>query len=368
MTTLRQIEANRINAQRSTGPRSPEGKEQSRRNALKHGLAGAGVVLPEDEDKAVERRKVEWHSAFRPGNVFEEWLTEQIVVASVQIDRCQHQERALRAELAVRASTSWDDDRRLAAEILAGGLARKPAMVAIQLRQTSQGCDWLIDRWIQLGLALERSGQWTNAEGSLALDLLGTAPDLRDGPTTLDPPPGDDPRSWLATLVVAEIEKLQKAQETDLADRDARDRAAAELGLELETPRPLSRLRRYEAACHRRLKWALTQIRRGKSSTSQADPAPASAPFDARLVREVEEDPLRVSTLEEETAWLEGLAEMTGLVPDLSLVPEPSPTPAAPSSQPDPSTEIRLDPPPDRPPGGNRRARLAARRRRRQHA
>ncbi len=43
-----QILANRRNAALSTGPTSAEGKERSRRNALKHGLA-ATVVVPEEQ-------------------------------------------------------------------------------------------------------------------------------------------------------------------------------------------------------------------------------------------------------------------------------------------------------------------------------
>src|SRR3981081_2708677 len=39
MASNRQIGANRSNAQKSTGPRSKSGKEASRRNALRHGLA-----------------------------------------------------------------------------------------------------------------------------------------------------------------------------------------------------------------------------------------------------------------------------------------------------------------------------------------
>jgi len=39
MCSPRRIAANRANAQRSTGPRTATGKEKSRRNALKHGLA-----------------------------------------------------------------------------------------------------------------------------------------------------------------------------------------------------------------------------------------------------------------------------------------------------------------------------------------
>jgi len=39
------IAANRANALKSTGPRTAEGKERSRCNALKHGMTGAGVAL-----------------------------------------------------------------------------------------------------------------------------------------------------------------------------------------------------------------------------------------------------------------------------------------------------------------------------------
>jgi hypothetical protein len=39
MSTLRRIQANRLNAQRSTGPRTPAGKRKSRLNAVRHGLA-----------------------------------------------------------------------------------------------------------------------------------------------------------------------------------------------------------------------------------------------------------------------------------------------------------------------------------------
>ena len=44
-----QIEANRRNAQNSTGPKTQEGKERARRNALRHGLAAEHILLI-DED------------------------------------------------------------------------------------------------------------------------------------------------------------------------------------------------------------------------------------------------------------------------------------------------------------------------------
>ncbi len=51
MTSLKQIEANRRNAEDSTGPRSKAGKQRSSRNAIRHGLTAETVIVPlEDAD------------------------------------------------------------------------------------------------------------------------------------------------------------------------------------------------------------------------------------------------------------------------------------------------------------------------------
>src|SRR6266849_7849976 len=46
MTTARQLEANRGNALKSTGPRTINGKQASRRNALRHGWTAETLIEP----------------------------------------------------------------------------------------------------------------------------------------------------------------------------------------------------------------------------------------------------------------------------------------------------------------------------------
>jgi hypothetical protein len=60
------LAANRRNAQKSTGPRTPEGKDRSRLNALDHGCCAKTLILPGEEPEELERRQAAWSARFQP--------------------------------------------------------------------------------------------------------------------------------------------------------------------------------------------------------------------------------------------------------------------------------------------------------------
>lgn len=72
------ISANRANAQGSTGPRTPEGKERSKYNATRHGLSGKLVVAPGEDPSGYDRLLQELMASYNPANAAESILVEEI--------------------------------------------------------------------------------------------------------------------------------------------------------------------------------------------------------------------------------------------------------------------------------------------------
>src|SRR5438270_1061115 len=143
MATERQIQANRANALKSTGPVTEEGKVTSRRNAVKHGLSGQGIVLPAEEEQAVALRLAEWSAEYITSTPEQDWALRDMVRESIRMDRCEAEDRLLRTRSAERAEQSWDVDRRVAAEELGSRLHSKPWLIARQLEVPPPGVNWL---------------------------------------------------------------------------------------------------------------------------------------------------------------------------------------------------------------------------------
>ncbi len=94
MTSPRKIEANRSNAQKSTGPKTEEGKKKVRFNAVKHGLCAETIVLPHEDAQAYQDRLETWTADLGARTDMEAYLVERMVKISWQLDRADLHEQA----------------------------------------------------------------------------------------------------------------------------------------------------------------------------------------------------------------------------------------------------------------------------------
>ena len=81
MISVAQLNANRLNAQHSTGPRTEAGKSVSRFNALKYGAEARSLVLPSEDPAELVTLALEYHQQFNPVGPLEDYLVQTIVQA-----------------------------------------------------------------------------------------------------------------------------------------------------------------------------------------------------------------------------------------------------------------------------------------------
>jgi len=79
MATTAQTEANRLNAQKSTGPRSAEGKASSRFNAYKHGAYARSRVIPGEDEADLTHISEDYVHDLRPEGVVEFRLVDTLI-------------------------------------------------------------------------------------------------------------------------------------------------------------------------------------------------------------------------------------------------------------------------------------------------
>ena len=95
MATSAQIDANRLNSQLSSGPRTAAGKSASAANSLKHGLYAKSVVIPGEDPADYEQHAAGYWLRFVPGTPEEEFQVETLVEESWKRRRYSRIEAAL---------------------------------------------------------------------------------------------------------------------------------------------------------------------------------------------------------------------------------------------------------------------------------
>ena len=94
MSTSKQIAANRRNAQKSTGPRTAEGKAKTRLNPLKHGLTAETIVLPFESPDDYRELQQSVLDDLQPQGVTQQILVERFVQRHWVAQRLARTERA----------------------------------------------------------------------------------------------------------------------------------------------------------------------------------------------------------------------------------------------------------------------------------
>src|SRR5579864_6621474 len=89
MATLKQFEANRRNAQKSTGPKTPEGKAACSMNALRHGLRARSVLLPGENPDEFHQLCNDLEAEWRPQSRTEQFYVEQMAVSQWKLVRME---------------------------------------------------------------------------------------------------------------------------------------------------------------------------------------------------------------------------------------------------------------------------------------
>jgi hypothetical protein len=127
MTSLRQIEANRHNALKSTGPKTETGKRQSRRNALRHGFTAETVLEPlenPEEYRAFENAIV---SEYLPHTPVEQELVHRLASIYWRLRRASSIETGL-LRMQGEILHAFQSARRNAAKLSGGeGESQPPA-------------------------------------------------------------------------------------------------------------------------------------------------------------------------------------------------------------------------------------------------
>jgi hypothetical protein len=95
MTSNRKVEANRQNAQKSTGPKTPAGKAAVRLNALRHGLLSKDILLPGEEEEALGELAEHLRAELQPVGELESLLVDRITSLFWRLRRLERVEAGI---------------------------------------------------------------------------------------------------------------------------------------------------------------------------------------------------------------------------------------------------------------------------------
>src|SRR5262245_7402704 len=109
MATPKQIEANRRNARKSTGPRTVAGKAVSSMNALKTGIDAQSSVIRGEDPNTLQLLTAEYYDRYQPATPEARALVDTLISSDWLLRRLRAAEAQL-WEHAFERQDRWDDD------------------------------------------------------------------------------------------------------------------------------------------------------------------------------------------------------------------------------------------------------------------
>ncbi len=228
--SIQRIEANRLNALKSTGPKTPQGKANVRLNALKHGFLSKQIVISSkaigEDPKEFEALLGNLQQHYQPADMGEELQVEIIAVC------LWRERRALRCELGEigRARDTGSEGNQTSLEDQGGTLST--------LRQAER--------------EMKEEGEFS-PETKNYMSLFGWRA-----------PHTDDPRElgrWQEETLRKIREQIRNFENMG-EDGDETDEGAVSDCYAIPDAAALNRILKYQALSGRRLQRALTQLER----------------------------------------------------------------------------------------------------------
>jgi hypothetical protein len=109
MASQKQLEANRLNASKSTGPRSLQGKARSSMNALKSGIDAESQIIRGEKVAALEALTADYYHRFHPTTPEQRMLVDTLVDAEWLLRRFRKVEAQLWEKEALSAYKPNED-------------------------------------------------------------------------------------------------------------------------------------------------------------------------------------------------------------------------------------------------------------------
>jgi hypothetical protein len=154
-------QSNRRNAERSTGPRTEQGKCRSRFNALTHGITARFTVLPNENASAYQYRLDGFMTHLKPKDAFEHYLVERAVKESWISERATrahtaHLAKYMTEAMAEALEKAGPDSPYLDVISNPALYTFDPSDLGERYRQYELKCDWAFLRTLNLLFKVKR--------------------------------------------------------------------------------------------------------------------------------------------------------------------------------------------------------------------